>query len=248
MSADELYETLAADYHLLFDDWHASMRAQGEMLHRLLGGQRLRVLDVSCGMGTQAIGLALQGHLVAGRDASPALVARAREEAKRFGLDVPFAVGDMRVPAPGDAARFDVVVSLDNALPHLSTHEELVAALAAARAALVPGGKFLASIRDYDALVESRPTFTPPRVLTRGGDERVVVQRWAWDADGAAYDFEQVLLLRREGGWSVRTYAGRYRALLRADLDAAARAAGFAALEWLEPDATGFYQPILQAR
>jgi hypothetical protein len=37
---------------------------------------------------------------------------------------------------------------------------------------------------------------------------------------------------------------GRYRALLRRELEAAAGACGFVELRWIEPAESGFYQPI----
>ncbi len=247
MSGSAFYDDLAADYHLLFDDWYEAVRRQGTVLHRLLGGGQLRILDVSCGIGTQSLGLAALGHAVTGRDASPASVTRARREANTLGVPATFEVGDMRERRAEDRERFDVVLSMDNALPHLESPEELLAAFSAARAALERGGRFFASIRDYGSLATTRPAFTEPRTLTGTAGERIVFQRWAWDADCTGYRFEQFILVRRNDCWETRTYSGRYRALLRSDLAAALREAGFRSIEWLEPAVSGFYQPIVVA-
>ena len=77
------YDQLASDYHLIYADWDASVRGQGEFLTSLVS-EDARVLDIACGMGTQSIGLALAGHDVVGRDLSPAFVERAVSEARRF--------------------------------------------------------------------------------------------------------------------------------------------------------------------
>ena len=57
----DLYDPLAPYYHLLFEDWDASIARQGAMLHSLLtlwlGAAPVRILDCACGIGTQAIGL-----------------------------------------------------------------------------------------------------------------------------------------------------------------------------------------------
>jgi glycine/sarcosine N-methyltransferase len=53
------------------------------------------VLDASCGIGTQAIGLGRL--LVTATDISPASVDRCAREAAARGLDVTTAVADMRV-------------------------------------------------------------------------------------------------------------------------------------------------------
>ena len=43
-------------------------------------------------------------------------------------------------------------------------------------------------------------------------------------------------------------FTGRFRALRRAELEAALEASGFADLIWLPPEETGFFQPIVAAR
>jgi glycine/sarcosine N-methyltransferase len=246
--ARDFYDALAGDYHLIFEDWDASILRQGALIHSLLGGYPQRVLDVACGMGTQAIGLARLGHAVVARDLSPALVNRAMVEAHRLRAPVNISVGDMRISVATDASAFDAVIAFDNALPHLETNAELTSALKAAHAALQPGGRLFASIRDYDALAQKKPSFEPPRRLGSGADERVVLQLWDWDQDGRGYQLQHILLVRDgEGGWQARTAKGHYRALPRRELDEAAASVGFSDAHWCEPEVSGFYQPIFIA-
>ena len=97
----DFYDALASDYHLIFEDWDASVRRQGAFIHSLLGGHAPhRILDLACGMGTQALGLAQLGHAVTARDLSPALVQRAKIEAGQMGVVLEVVVGDMRRPCP----------------------------------------------------------------------------------------------------------------------------------------------------
>ncbi len=158
------YDALSEDYDAIYENWDESVRRQGELLARLLG-EADPVLDLAAGMGTQAIGLALHGRCVVARDISRALVARGLERAARFGVQVPFEIWDMRAARPEDAGRFEAAIAFDNALPHLLTDDDLHAALRAVHAALRPGGRFLASIRDYDALGDTRPRLEAARVL-----------------------------------------------------------------------------------
>jgi SAM-dependent methyltransferase len=247
MSVVDFYDELADDYELLFADWDASVRRQAQILLPLVGEGP--ILDVAAGLGTQAIGLALAGRAVVARDLSPRLVERGRAQAARLGATlVAYEVGDMRQACAADRARFGAVIALDNALPHLEGDDELVAALAAGKSALAPGGAFVASIRDYDALARERPAFDEPRLLGQAPARRFVLQAWSWAADGRSYELEHLIVREGPAGWSVRSRKGRYRALLRRELDAAARTAGFATIEWLEPAATGFYQPIVRLR
>lgn len=123
------YDELADHYHLIYTDWDASIRRQGNALDALIGQDHAVVLDCSCGIGTQAIGLAMRGHHVAGTDLSPRAAARAAREAAYRNLTLPTAAADMRrLPFPD--GRFNTVVCADNSLPHLLTEQDVHAALA----------------------------------------------------------------------------------------------------------------------
>src|SRR5918911_1635168 len=163
------YDTLASDYDLIFADWHASVRRQAEILDRIirgrLAGWPLSVLDCTCGIGTQAIGLALRGYRVHATDVSTAAVERAQREAGAAGATLTFGIADLRWLAEQVTGHFDVVLSCDNALPHLLAGGELRLAIRNLWAKLVPGGLLLVSIRDYDTLLEHKPRAELPRVL-----------------------------------------------------------------------------------
>lgn len=162
MSVARFYDELADDYHLIYSDWDASIRRQGAALDALIGRAGADVLDCACGIGTQAIGLALRGHRVTGTDISPRAAARAAREAARRSLRLRTAAADMR-HLPFADGRFDAVVCADNSLPHLLTGQEVRAALAEMRRVLRPGGLLLVSTRPYDELVRERPASTPRR-------------------------------------------------------------------------------------
>ncbi len=241
------YDALAPDYDLIYADWQATVRWQGEALDRLLGDPGLRVLDRAAGMGTQALGLARLGYEVVARDLSPALVERGREAARALGVAVDFGVADLREPWP-DERRFDVVLAFDNALPHLLTDTELEAGLRTSLEALRPGGALWISLRDYDRLAAQRPTFDPPRVLGEPGTRRLILQLWDWAEDGATYQLEHLVIKEDGARWSGQSRRGRYRALPRATLSRLVRNCGFIEPRWLEPEESGFFQPVFTAR
>lgn len=252
MQTRDFYDGLAEDYHLLYEDWPAAMRRQAAALDGLivrgLGGGRKRVLDCTCGIGTQALGLAKRGHDVVGTDLSPAAVDRARREARARGLAARFEVADVRRLDETVDGAFDVVLSADNSLPHLPGEEDLRAGIRGMLARLRPGGLFLASTRDYDRLRRERPTGTWPEVR-RGPDgrRRVVFQLWDWDADGAGYRLEMFLLREEGDGWAVRSRQVRYRAVPREELSRLVREEGGNDPRWLTPEESGFFQPVLVA-
>lgn len=68
------------------------------------------ILDVGTGTGHAALTIAALGHRVTGLDIAPAMLAHARDNARRRGLDITFVEGDAVRPAV-DGAPFDVLVS-----------------------------------------------------------------------------------------------------------------------------------------
>ncbi|MFF1402709.1 class I SAM-dependent methyltransferase [Streptomyces sp. NPDC058294] len=247
-SVAHFYDELADDYHLIYADWDASIRRQGNALDRLIGRDNAAVLDCACGIGTQAIGLALRGHRVTGTDLSARAAARAAREAAHRNVPLRTAAADMRrLPFPH--ARFDTVVCADNSLPHLLTAQDAHAALVEMRRVLRPTGLLLLSTRPYDDLLRNRPTSTPPQVHqpADGGERTVTFQLWHWHEDGEHYDVEHFQLLPTGGEWRVKVRRTVYWALGHDRLAGLVADAGFVDAEWRMPHETGFFQPLLVA-
>jgi len=271
------YDQLAADYHLIYADWDASISRQGRALDALIqtelgidgasagasGGASTgaSVLDCSCGIGTQAIGLGLQGHRVTGTDISVSAVRRAVGEATLRGVRLPAAAADMRrLPFPD--GRFDVVVGADNALPHLLTAEDVRTALTEMRRVLRAGGLLILSTRPYDEILRARPTSTPPQVFSSPQGRAITFQLWDWHEDGERYDMEHFQLVPDGEGaegaedaepaqtesWQVRVRRTTSWALTQRQLTSFVAESGFIGPRWMPPENTGFFQPILTAR
>lgn len=253
-SERDFYDELAAEYHLIFGDWDREVTGQGEVLDALLrqetGAANLSVLDCSCGIGTQAIGLALYGHELTATDVSPESVRRAEQEAKRFGVEITFGVADFRALEQRLDAIFDVVISCDNALPHMLAREDLVLATRSIRSRLKEGGIFVASIRDYDRLLLERPSATSPKVMDVAGEgRRIYFQVWDWEEDGLTYTVHLFLVHQEEQGlWQTRHHQARYRALTTGELTGVLEEAGFNRITWHAPSESGYYQPIVTAK
>ncbi len=84
--------------------------AAPRLVHFAGVGSGARVLDVACGTGVVALTAARLGAHATGADLTPALVARARENAELAGLKVEFREADAEA-LPFDDASFDVVLS-----------------------------------------------------------------------------------------------------------------------------------------
>jgi glycine/sarcosine N-methyltransferase len=82
MSAVQRYcDDLAPYYSLIYDEWQAAVTRQAAWLDGLIKERCVdatRILDVACGIGTQAIGLAKLGYAVTANDISAAAVQEQR--------------------------------------------------------------------------------------------------------------------------------------------------------------------------
>ena len=117
-------------------------------------------------------------------------------------------------------------------------------------AKLRPGGLFLASIRDYDRLVQERPRGEGPRVFDDIRGRRIAFQVWDWSDDGATYRLHQFLVRQDGAAWHTDHFSVSTGRCWPPDLVAALRHAGFAlaSIHWHEPEESGFFQPIVTAR
>jgi SAM-dependent methyltransferase len=191
MSVQAFYDELAPLYHLVYENWEASVARQGTALASLIGehwgaGART-VLDAAVGIGTQALGLLAAGFRVTGSDLSHAAVKRAEREAAERRLPLSCVVADFRA-LPMRAAAVDVVIVCDNSLPHLETPGDIETALGECFRCVRPGGGCLVSLRDYGP----PPPAGTVEVLPYGerawaGRRYHLRQVWRWR--GPRYDF-----------------------------------------------------------
>ena len=88
---------------------------QRDVLARLLPtpANGKRILDCACGIGTQAIGLAMLGFRVEGSDTSVASITRARREASARGVKAEFRVDDMRHLSTAPIDSYDAIIAMD---------------------------------------------------------------------------------------------------------------------------------------
>lgn len=243
------YDAISDRYHLLHTDWEAwaetTVEALDGVIARLIGPGPHRVLDCSCGIGTQAIGLAARGHDVVGTDLSERALGRAAREARERGVVLRTARADMRRLGSVVAGPFDVVLSCDNSIAHLLP-SELSIAFREMAGVLRPGGVVLISVRDYARLAEDRPRFMSPAVAADG--RRVAFQLWDWAEDGSTYLLSQFFLEERDGGWEVACERARLYAHTDTTVLGSLREAGLADVRWHDPGQSGYYQPIATGR
>lgn len=253
-SVTEFYDQLSEYYHLIFEDWDSSIKKQAKILDAVIQAQikqnppSIALLDCSCGIGTQAIGLSLLGYKTHATDLSSKAIERAKDEANRLGAKITFNVADFRKIKFHVNGLFDVIITCDNSLPHLLNRDDLQLALKSMSEVLNVGGLFLASIRNYDEILTEKPRFTTPSIFDGPHGKRIVFQMWDWDLHEPIYLLTQFIIQQNDkNGWNTRHSSTKYRAITRDELSAILDETGFIDIHWHDPNETGYYQPIVTA-
>ena len=139
-------------------NWKGRRQSENGFFEQLLfkAGAR-KVLDIACGTGYHTINLRLSGFDVIGVDGSANMLAKATENATRYGL------GNIRLVEtewaylnksfPG-GNQFDAIVCLGNAFTHLFEEDERLTALENIYSLLNPGGIAIIDHRNYDAMLD----------------------------------------------------------------------------------------------
>ena len=243
------YDSMATQYDKLFLDWQAATREQAEILKKLFDERgfdlRARILDCACGIGTQAIGLAALGYHVTASDISDCELGEARKRAEKNSVRIRFEHADFRALSMSFTEQFDIVLAMDNALPHMLSYETLDLAVRSIISQIRPGGIFVASIRDYDNLLLNKPPYSPPYIHRTENGQRVSFQTWLWKNDN--YMLTQYII-EDEETLSISKYECEYRATRREELTNLFHSNGCDEVEWKFPEETGFYQPVVIAR
>ena len=128
------YNKLASQYDKLFLDWQATIHEQAAILDNIFRRNGFactaNILDCACGIGTQAIGLATLGYHVTASDISQGELAEAEKRAVDKGVTIRLERADFRSLSEVFTEAFDIVIAMDNALPHMLSKEDLDAILA----------------------------------------------------------------------------------------------------------------------
>ena len=247
--AQTFYDRIASQYDQFYQDWDDTVRSEARFLQGLFAefgfDASARILDCACGIGTQAIGLAALGYAVTGSDLSAGELAEAERRAAERNVSLRFEQADFRALSSVFSAPFDIVIAMDNALPHMLTASDLKAAARSIVRQLREGGVFIASIRDYDRMLAEKPAYSAPYVHKTEQGQRVLFQTWDWQGDN--YKFIQYII-NDTGTAEIRKFECEYRAVRRAELTALLQEAGCREVLWRMPEETGFYQPIVIAR
>ncbi len=247
--AQTFYDNLASQYDKFYLDWQAATHEEARFLHGIFQDRGFdttaRILDCACGIGTQAIGLACLGYSITASDISAGEIEEAKKRAEENKVTICFKQADFCALSDVFSEKFDIVIAMDNALPHMLSSTALEKAVKSIVNQIRSSGLFVASIRDYDRMLKEKPTHSAPYVHKTDKGQRVLFQTWDWV--GENYRFIQYIIDDEETT-QISKFECEYRATRREELTKLLLSNGCSEVLWRMPDETGFYQPIVIAK
>jgi 2-polyprenyl-3-methyl-5-hydroxy-6-metoxy-1,4-benzoquinol methylase len=139
------YETLSSYYDRLFPMETEILDFLRERL-----GNRERILDIACGTGTYARGLADAGYSVTAVDADAAMIQKAKQSSQ--GSSVLFLEGRMEELPRGVDGTFDAAYCIGNSLPHLTEVSMVRRFFSGVASLLAPRGRLIVQTVNFDRI------------------------------------------------------------------------------------------------
>jgi SAM-dependent methyltransferase len=186
------------------------------------------VLDVACGTGRHAIGLAARGYRVTGVDFNPRYLGEAEAGARAAGASAHWIEADMRA-LPFDRA-FDAAYSYFTSFGYFSD-EDNERVMAGVARALRPGGRFLLDVANRDWVL----THVQQRIWNPLDDGSLLMEETSLDLRRSLIVNRQIHVTPQTGAQITKEFT--LRAYTCAELESMCARQGLAVREvWGGPD------------
>ncbi len=248
-TVEKFYDDFSDYYYLIFEDWQAEREYQAHVIDSLIKSALREpfpsILDVTCGIGTQSLGLAKLNYKVTGLDISSRAVQKAKEHAAIENLSIELTTADVRFLPNNLYGKFEVVISFDNSLPHLMSNEEILTALIEMRKCLKSGGSCLISIRDYEKEPGHGSVMKPYGIREFEGNKFALFQ--IWEYEGPTYNMTWYLVFFGQDKTppSLKYFKSKYYTVTVSTMITLLEKAGFSEIKRLD---NVFYQPVITAK
>lgn len=176
------------NYPEIYDERFGEMAYNAYKNHyqKMLAGKEIHtVLDCSVGTGNLTFCLGELGYQISGSDLSGSMLAQARKNAEKLGLQVSLTQCDFRELTRYFNQPFDCVMSTGNALAHVSP-EDVQKTIREMDALVKPGGYLYLDSRNWDLEVKRKKHFEWAQPFIRQDGVRInCVQNWEHHPDGS---------------------------------------------------------------
>lgn len=136
-------------------DWESRAKSEGDFfIQKLHEADAKYVLDVATGTGFHSVRLLKAGFAVVSADGSPAMLAKAFDNAKKHGFIMRTVQADWRFLNRDVHGEYDAIICLGNSFTHLFSERDRRKALAEYYAMLKHDGILILDQRNYDAILD----------------------------------------------------------------------------------------------
>lgn len=247
----DFYNNFADVYPYIFTDWNKTSEKHPIIIDTLIkkyeSYKSQTLLDCTCGIGTQCLGLSKIGYEVFASDISDKELEIARSHSYKIGNKIEFKITDCRCLKSSWKRTFDVIISFDNALPHLLNKMDMKMAFSNIYNCLNDNGLFISSYRDYEDLLLKRPKLANPLRIHEVDDKTILsFKTWYWKQN-MCYSTQYIIVESEDVN---EVYKGSFWmwAITRKELLSISNEIGFKKVYWLLPNTTNFFEPILVAQ
>ena len=128
----EVFQNYAYYYNAFYKDKNYIAEAkQIELLLKKYGKQIEKIINFGCGTGKHDIELSKLGYRCSGIDMSQVMIDVAVENARQEGLQIDFAVADVRDYEPTE--KYDAVISMFHVMSYQNSNEDILSSFGSAR-------------------------------------------------------------------------------------------------------------------
>jgi SAM-dependent methyltransferase len=185
-----MYDLFSEDYDR-FVNWDDRLAYEMPFIEKQIsryqqpGKDSLNILDSACGTGMHAIELAKKGHVVSAADLFPQMIQKGKENTRQAAVMVQFAVAGFGEMAKAfGREKFDLVLCLENSLPHVLSEIELLNALQDFAFVLKKDGMVFIQNRNFDAVVKQQSRWMDKQVHQADGMEWIFHRYYDFLPDG----------------------------------------------------------------
>ncbi|MBN2017438.1 MAG: class I SAM-dependent methyltransferase [Candidatus Cloacimonetes bacterium] len=223
MNTKDPYLDFASRYDLMQKENPFEDKSRLEFYRKLFDRYNVKkILDCSCGTGSDLIRIKSLGFDIFGSDISEAMLNIAKEKIASYVMEIPLEKKDFRHLS----GHFDAVLCMTTSLPHLIEKKEILAALTSMRNVLNPDGILVLSQGMTDKQYAQKLRFFPIR--NTPSHSRVMIIDYLEDE----WEVHVLDLVHTADEQSFHRSSFRYRLLLRDDYHELLREAGFTKLEF----------------
>lgn len=154
INTENFYGSLSCNYDSMIG-FDSLLAVRKDLLSRFIKPGLDNAADIGCGTGLDSIALKQLGLNVTGFDLSSDMIARAKINSARYGVEIDFLpFSAMRIPARFNNI-FSAAVSLGNSLANVK-RKDFLPSIKKIFALLKPGGMFLMQILNYSRILKNK--------------------------------------------------------------------------------------------